>query len=247
MPVAAALLVAVAYAFRSGPAALVTMELVSLEDVGAHTGVTMRWVGNADRCVGIEGGLRAAVRVAHLKLVNCHGGDALVFSVPSPKDPRIHLVEKPGLCVDNPGLTELQLWDCDDTKAKDNMNFFLRSESKDGDRTRGSIRPFKNRSMCMDCPHDELGAPVQMWECVPGSDHELFMLHIAAVNTTAPASKTSHTSKTPGDHHGAPIAVAVSRQLQPRRLESSDRRSAPSAGVRGLLGMASSRAWTPWR
>jgi hypothetical protein len=144
-----------------------------------HSYVQMTWVANMSKCVGVKGGLEAAKKTVHLTLQECTG-DALTFTVPTADDPLVRVAGRPELCVDNPGKTALQLWLCEDDGAEANMNIFLRADSLN--RTRGTVRPLKNSSRCMDAPRDEIGAPVQMWECM-NSTHELFMLNITSLET----------------------------------------------------------------
>lgn len=150
--------------------------------IGAATHALIVWAENVNRCVGVQGGLEAASRTMHLELTDCDG-DALVFTVPTPVDTLMRVRGKPDLCVDNPGMTELQLWDCGETAADAhrNMEFYLLSAGENS--TVGTIRTQKNSSRCMDVPRDELGAPVQMWECM-NSTHEAFMLQIVRDGAT---------------------------------------------------------------
>jgi hypothetical protein len=160
-----------------------SLQLASAEHQGSY--VKIIWVANMSKCVGLKGGLEAAQKTEHLTLQECTG-DALTFTVPTADDPLVRVAGRPELCIDNPGKTALQLWLCDDENAEANMNLFLRAGAKN--RTRGTIRPFKNSSRCMDAPRDEIGAPVQMWECM-NSTHELFMLNITSLESVAQTEK----------------------------------------------------------
>jgi len=158
------------------------------------------WAENPNRCVGVQGGLKAVGRTVHLALTDC-SGDALVFTVPTPVDTMIRVSGRPDLCLDNPGQTELQLWDCNAPAAETqaNMQFYLLSDGEN--RTVGTIRPQKNSSKCMDVPRDEIGAPVQMWECM-NSTHEAFMLQVMKEGAKGEPAAAQASPKKPLRHAG---------------------------------------------
>jgi len=85
------------------------------------------WAENPNRCVGVQGGLKAVGRTVHLALTDC-SGDALVFTVPTPVDTMIRVSGRPDLCLDNPGQTELQLWDCDAPAAETLAEYLARND-----------------------------------------------------------------------------------------------------------------------
>jgi len=200
--------------------------------------VRINWVGNMERCIGVKGGVSAANKSSHLVLVDCIE-ESLLFTVPIPDDPFMHVAHKPELCVDNPGKTVLQLWPCNDSKAEANMKFFLKASAKNS--TQGSIQPFKNTSRCMDSPRDEYGAPVQMWDCM-NSSHELFMLNITSeVIKNKPGTATrlrrSHSHER-SKAHEADISRKTKSSTIPTDADSRDLLEEVSTGFQDMVGRA---------